>query len=146
MLLVKSILMPLSSSGEVQDRLLGALAVTKFFGSHLEILHAQISPRQFIPVDAVARNMPQKLLHELEALADKYSNSEASELQSMFIKLCEQNNIVHGNESITDRPTAFGVKSTGFAASSWESMARSATLSFYLILGTANQQPLSKQP
>ncbi|WP_372741703.1 universal stress protein [Neptunomonas sp.] len=107
MLLTKSILMPLSSSGEVQERMLGALSVTAFFGAHLEVLHAQISPRQFIPVDAVARNMPQKLLHELEALADKYSNTEASELQAKFIKLCDENDIVHSNESISDRPTAF---------------------------------------
>ncbi|MBN0988310.1 universal stress protein [Amphritea pacifica] len=107
MLSVKSILMPLSSSGEVQERLLGALSVTAFFGAHLEVLHAQVSPRQFIPVDAVARTMPQKLLNELEVLADKYSNTESSELKSMFVKLCEQNDIVHSDDSVTGQPSAF---------------------------------------
>jgi len=107
MLSEKSILMPLSSSTEVQERMLGALSVTAFFGGHLEVLHAQVSPRQFIPVGAVARSMPRKLLRELEVLADKYSKTEESEMQSTFIKLCEQNNIVYSNDSIPDRPTAF---------------------------------------
>jgi len=107
MLSVKSILMPLSSSGEVEERLLGALSVTAFFGAHLEVLHAQVSPRQFIPVDAVARSMPQKLLNELEVLADKYSNTESSELKTMFIQLCEKSDIIHSDDSVTDKPSAY---------------------------------------
>ena len=103
----KSILMPLSSSGQVQERLLGALSVTTFFNAHLEVMHAQISPRQFIPDDAVAKHMPHSLLHELDALADKYSVTESSELQRMFFTLCEQQGITHGEASIADQPTAY---------------------------------------
>ncbi len=103
----KSILMPISSSGEVKERLLGALSITAFFDAHLEVMHAQISPRRFIPDDAVARHMPHKLLHELEVLADKYSVTESSELQEMFVTLCEQQGVLSSEASVVDKPTAY---------------------------------------
>ncbi len=103
----KSILMPISSSGEVKERLLGALSITAFFDAHLEVMHAQISPRRFIPDDAVARHMPHKLLHELEVLADKYSVTESSELQEMFVTLCEQQGVLPSEASVVDKPTAY---------------------------------------
>jgi len=103
----QSILMPLSSSGQEQERMLGALAITRFFGAHLEVLHAQLSPRQFIPADAVARRMPHALLHELEALADRYTVTESSELQTLFKRLCDEQGVVHRAASRGDRPSAF---------------------------------------
>lgn len=103
----KSILMPLSSSGQVQERLLSALSVTAFFDAHLEVMHAQLSPRKFIPDDAVARHMPHKLLHELETLAGKYSATESNELQAMFIALCEEKGVTPSEASLAEQPTAY---------------------------------------
>lgn len=109
----QSILMPLSTSGNEQERILGALSVTAFFGAHLEVLHAQVGPQRFIPEDAIARRMPHGLLHELEALADKYSTREADDLQKLFVSLCEQQGITFSDHSLAANVTAFWREVTG---------------------------------
>ena len=102
----KSLLMPLSSSGQEKERMLCALSVTAHFDAHLEVLHATLNPRQFIPDEAVARRMPQNLLNELETLAKKHSVTEASELNQLFLSLCEQHNVVHSKRFSHDGPSA----------------------------------------
>ncbi|WP_322003262.1 universal stress protein [Marinobacter alexandrii] len=102
----KSILMPLSSSGQEKERMLGALSVAAYFSAHLEVLHATLNPRRFIPDEVVARRMPQSLLQELEALASKYSVTESSELQQLFQSLCDQNHAPLTEQLIHDAPTA----------------------------------------
>lgn len=102
----KSILMPLSSSGHERERLLGALSVTSYFQGHLEVMHAQVSPRQFIPDDAVARSIPHNLLHELEALADKYSLNEATELHRLFESLCAERAVRMSETTVAGTATA----------------------------------------
>ena len=113
MIFPQSILMPLSTSGNEQERILGALAVTEFFAAHLEVLHAQVGPQRFIPDDAIARRMPNKLLHELEALAEKYSSTEANELQKLFVSLCEQRGVSCSDASLANTPTAYWREVTG---------------------------------
>lgn len=100
----KSLLMPLSTSGHVTERISGALSIAKYFGAHLEMLHAQVSPRQFLPDDVVG--MPGALLKQLETLADKHSQSEAEELFSLFNRLCDEYE-VEVSEEATDNATAF---------------------------------------
>lgn len=87
----KSLLMPLSTSGHVPERLLGALSIARYFSAHLEVLHAQITPSQFLPHEGVA--MPDSLLQQLEQVAGKHSAEESSQLQQMFTQLCDQQGI-----------------------------------------------------
>lgn len=103
----KSLLMPLSSSGQERERMLSALSVTAHFNAHLEVLHATLNPRQFIPDQVVARRMPLNLLHELETLAKKYSVTEASELKQLFLSLCEQHHILQSKRFSPDGPSAY---------------------------------------
>lgn len=104
MIYPKSLLMPLSTSGHVPERIEGALAITAFFNGHLEVLHAQVSPRQFIPEGIIG--MPQRLVQELESAADKYSESESDELQAMFARLCDKQQVSVSDQSRQDSPTA----------------------------------------
>lgn len=87
--------------------MLSALSVAAHFNAHLEILHATLNPRQFIPDEVVARRMPQNLLHELETLAKKHSVTEASELKQLFLSLCEQHHILHSERFSHDGPSAY---------------------------------------
>lgn len=87
--------------------MLGALSVAAHFNAHLEILHATLNPRQFIPDEVIARRMPQNLLHELEALAKKHSVTEASELKKLFVSLCEQYRILHSERFSKEGPSAY---------------------------------------
>ncbi|WP_417545446.1 universal stress protein [Marinobacter sp.] len=103
----KLILMPLSSSGQERERILSALSVAAHFNAHLEILHATLNPRQFIPDEVVARRMPRHLLHELETLAKKHSVTEASDLKQLFLSLCEQHHILHSERFSHDGPSAY---------------------------------------
>lgn len=100
----KSLLMPLSTSGHVPERISGALSIAKYFGAHLEVMHAQVSPSQFLPDDVVG--MPTALLKQMETLADKYSQSESEELVALFNKLCDEYEVVVSEEA-TDQATAF---------------------------------------
>lgn len=100
----KSLLMPLSTSGHVPERISGALSIAKYFNAHLEVLHAQVSPSQFLPGDVVG--MPRVLLKQLEALADTYSRSESEELVGLFNTLCDEYEVVVSEEA-TDKATAF---------------------------------------
>lgn len=113
MIFPQSILMPLASTGNEQERILGALSVTRFFAAHLEVLHAQAGPQQFIPDDAIVRRMPHSLLHELEALAEKYSTREADDLQKLFVSLCKQQGVTFSDRSLADSTTAFWREVTG---------------------------------
>ena len=82
----KLILMPLSTSGHVTERLTGGLAIAKYFNAHLDVLHSQIDPRTFLPNDQLG--LPVKLVRELASFAGKFSQSESVDLKKKFIVLC----------------------------------------------------------
>lgn len=104
MIYPKSLLMPLSTSGHVSERISGALSVAAFFRAHLDVLHAQVSPKQFLPNDIIS--MPARLLQELEQLADKHSVLESTELRTMFERMCDQQNVLISAQSQPDQATA----------------------------------------
>lgn len=87
--------------------MLSALSVTAHFNAHLEVLHATLNPRQFIPDEVIARRMPHNLLHELEILAKKHSVTEASELKKLFLSLCGQYRILHSERFSQEGPSAY---------------------------------------
>lgn len=107
MILPRSILMPLSTSGNERERILGALSVAKHFGAHLDVLHAQLNPRKFIPEESIARHIPQKMLHEFELLAEKYSETGSTDLYQLFTQLCQQQNVEYSDISVDNTPSAF---------------------------------------
>jgi len=107
----KSLLMPLSTSGHISERLEGALSIAQYFDAHLDILHAQVSPRQFIPEEAIG--IPTKLVRELEALAGKFSQSESQALQTEFAKLCDKLKIRLSDRASSRYTTANWVEING---------------------------------
>ena len=101
----KYLLMPLSTSGHVPERIKGALAISNFFNAHLEVLHAQVSPKKFLPEDVFG--MPQKLVHDLEEVAGKYAEKEAQELQQMFAAHCKEKQVTVSEQTLANTTTAF---------------------------------------
>lgn len=100
----KVILMPLSTSGNVEERLNGALSVAQHFGAHLEVLHAQVSPRQFLPEDKIG--IPLKLVQELEALSSRYSEASSQSLKQTFSEFCQAHGVAMSAPGLDDAATA----------------------------------------
>ncbi|MCW8885173.1 MAG: universal stress protein [Motiliproteus sp.] len=100
----KYLLMPLSTSGHVPERIQGALSISNYFQAHLEVLHAQVSPKQFLPEDVIG--MPQQLIQQLDAVAGKYAEEESEELQKMFSEYCQQNQVAVSSQTVEGSTTA----------------------------------------
>ncbi|MGI1669854.1 MAG: universal stress protein [Neptuniibacter sp.] len=100
----KSLLMPLSTSGHVPERIKGALSVAKFFNAHLEVLHAQVSPSQFLPREVVG--MPDSILQQLESVAGSYSKTESQKLQALFESLCAELGVNVSDDASSNLPNA----------------------------------------
>jgi len=91
---IRSILMPLSSSGQTEERLRGALAVARYFGAQLDILHAQANPRQFLPKEALHMSMPAEVVKQIEYTSMQQAAAEANQIRTLLQKLCCEEGIV----------------------------------------------------
>jgi nucleotide-binding universal stress UspA family protein len=100
----KILLTPLSTSGQVEERLQGALAVAQYFKAHLQVLHAQASPSQFMPRGVVG--LSPKLWQEMETIADSSSRSDAQKLHQRFAQLAADSNIALSDSCLADAASA----------------------------------------
>jgi nucleotide-binding universal stress UspA family protein len=100
----KVLLMPLSSSGEVSERLQGALAVAKYFGAQLQVLHASAHPSRFVPHEIAG--LSRQLMHELERIADTQAREDASQLRRLFKQLADQGGVAVSEEYLPDCASA----------------------------------------
>lgn len=98
------LLMPLSSSGEVSERLQGALAVAKYFGAQLQVLHASAHPSRFVPHEIAG--LSRQLMHELERIADTQARKDASRLRRLFKQLADQGGVAVSEEYLPDDASA----------------------------------------
>ncbi len=135
----RSLLMPLSSSGHEKERLQGALAIAKFFGAHLDVLHAQVSPNRFFPDDRISLALPSDLLYQLEALAAKSASSESDKLKALFSELCDSENIPLLENEVVQGPSATWLDVSGLRS---EMVAERGKVSDLLII----PQPRSGVP
>ncbi|AJQ92747.1 universal stress protein [Gynuella sunshinyii] len=87
----KVLLMPLSSSGEVSERLQGALAVAKYFGAQLQVLHASVHPSRFVPHEVAG--LSRQFMQELERIAGTQSRQDADQLRGLFKQLADQGGV-----------------------------------------------------
>jgi nucleotide-binding universal stress UspA family protein len=88
----KLILMPLSTSGHVTERLKGGLAIAKYFNAHLDVYHSHLDPKRFLPIGQLG--LPSKLVKELDSVAGRFANAESKNLQDEFINLCAEQDII----------------------------------------------------
>ncbi|NVK43798.1 MAG: universal stress protein [Oceanospirillaceae bacterium] len=95
------LLMPLSSSGEVSERLQGALAVAKYFDAQLQVLHASVRPSRLVPHEIAG--LSHQLMQELERIADTQARQDASQLRELFEQLAEQCDVAISEENLPDR-------------------------------------------
>ncbi|MBV1789481.1 universal stress protein [Marinobacterium sp. D7] len=109
----KTLLMPLSSSGQVKERLQGALAIAQYFEAHLDVMHAQVSPRRFFPDDRISLAVPAELLQQLETLATKSTEHESVAMRSMFAELCQSASVELVSGGRVDGPSATWLDVTG---------------------------------
>lgn len=100
----KYFLMPLSTSGHVEERLLGALAIGAFFQAHVDVMHADVSPTHFVPKDMVG--VKAELLSKIEALAAGYSSKHLEQLRQLFETACGQKSVSLSPVSIAGQATA----------------------------------------
>lgn len=95
----KLILMPLSTSGHVIERLKGGLAVAKYFNAHLDVFHAHLDPKRFLPTGQLG--LPSKLVKELDSVAGRFASTESANLKSEFINLCADQKVIYTDNSTT---------------------------------------------
>ncbi|ASM49628.1 hypothetical protein PESP_a1522 [Pseudoalteromonas espejiana DSM 9414] len=95
----KLILMPLSTSGHVTERLKGGLAVAKYFNAHLDVFHTHLDPKRFLPTGQLG--LPSKLVKELDSVAGRFASTESANLKSEFINLCAEQKVIYTDTSTT---------------------------------------------
>ncbi|GGO81840.1 universal stress protein UspA [Marinobacterium nitratireducens] len=100
----KILLMPLSSSGEASERLQGALAVAKYFGAQLQVLHASAHPSRFVPHEIAG--LSRQFMQELERIADTQSRQDAEQLRELFKQLADQGGVTISEECLPDSACA----------------------------------------
>lgn len=98
------LLMPLSSSGEVSERLQGALAVAKYFGAQLQVLHACAHPSRFVPHEIAG--LSRQFMQELERIADTQAREDASQLRQLFTQLADQGGVPVSEAQLPDGASA----------------------------------------
>jgi nucleotide-binding universal stress UspA family protein len=129
----KILLTPLSTSGQVDERLQGALAVAQYFKAHLQVLHAQASPSQFMPREVIG--LSQKLLHELETIADSSAKNDAETLRQRFAKLAADNGVALSDTCLADTASASWHDVVGLRS---EQVAQRGKVSDLLIIPKSN--------
>ena len=98
----KLILMPLSTSGHVTERLKGGLAVAKYFNAHLDVYHTHLDPKRFLPTGPLG--LPTKLVKELDSVAGRFATTESANLKTEFVSLCAQQQVKYTDDS-AEHPT-----------------------------------------
>lgn len=101
---IRSILMPLSTSGQTEERLRGALAVARCFGAQLDILHAQANPRRFLPEEALRMSMPAEVVKQIEETSMQRADTEANRIRALLQRLCREEGIALVDESDPEQP------------------------------------------
>ncbi|WP_428243622.1 universal stress protein [Gynuella sp.] len=100
----KVLLMPLSSSGEVSERLQGALAVAKYFGAQLQVLHASVHLSRFVPHEVAG--LSRQFMQELEQIAGTQSRQDAEQLFKLFKQLADQEGVPISETPLPDDASA----------------------------------------
>ena len=102
----KLILMPLSTSGHVTERLKGGLAVAKYFNAHLDIYNTPLDPRRFLPTGQLG--LPSKLVKELDTVAGRFASTESANLKTEFVSLCAEQEVIYTDPetSCVSKPSA----------------------------------------
>lgn len=103
---IQSILMPLSSSGQTEERLRGALAVAKYFNAQLDILHAQANPRQFLPEEALRMSMPANIVKQIEDTSMQRAQAEANQIRTLLERLCSEAGVALTDDADQPSPAA----------------------------------------
>lgn len=101
---IQSILMPLSSSGQTEERLRGALAVTRYFNAQLDVLHAQANPRQFLPEEALRMSMPADVVKQIEETSMQRAATEANRIRALLERLCREADVALVDEGTPAQP------------------------------------------
>lgn len=85
---IRTIIMPFASAANSKERLEGALNVARYFGAHLDVLHAQISPQQLLPDER--QLLPTRWLSRIDQLVNSYVAEDMNESEKEFVALCDR--------------------------------------------------------
>ncbi|MFA0155084.1 universal stress protein [Vibrio sp. 10N.261.46.A3] len=85
---IRTIIMPFASTANSAERLEGALSIAQYFGAHLDVLHAQISPQQLMPEER--QLLPSKWLSRIDQLVSNYVAEDMNQSELEFTTLCDK--------------------------------------------------------
>ncbi|WP_028021579.1 universal stress protein [Enterovibrio calviensis] len=83
---IKTIIMPFASHAHAQERLEGALNVARYFDAHLEVLHAQINPRQLLPEES--QLISDEFYKRIDQIVSDYVSEDFESVRETFDDTC----------------------------------------------------------
>ena len=96
---VKKMFFPVGGGAELEERIYGALVVSKFFNTHLEIMVSEVDIKNSMP-QLVA--IPDEVLKRIESL----QNDGVTEDKKIFEDACKKLDVVISDEAIEGKSTA----------------------------------------
>lgn len=113
-MLLKKMFFPIGGGKELSERIHGALLVSKYFNTHLEILVSQASISSAIPKGI---GLPSEILKRLNDINDENMKEEVGKHRVIFEKCCKDLGIEDSELPLKDKSTAnlsvaIGVRST----------------------------------
>lgn len=102
-MLPKKMFFPIGGGEELEERIFGALLVSKYFNTHLEILASEPTPSNLIPPEM---GMPGNLLKELGLAVKKNIQAEAKINEEIFKTTCKKLDISVSQAPKEDASTA----------------------------------------
>ncbi|CZF80662.1 Universal stress protein family protein [Grimontia celer] len=84
---IKTIIMPFASHAYARERLEGALNVARYFGAHLDVLHAKINPRQLLPEES--QLISDEFYKRIDQIVSDYVSEDFESVREAFDEACK---------------------------------------------------------
>ncbi|MCC4798544.1 hypothetical protein BCT30_18645 [Enterovibrio norvegicus] len=85
---IRTIIMPFASHANAKQRISGALSVAQFFDAHLDVLHAQINPKQLLPEER--QLISDEFYKRIDQIVADYVSEDAEPLKALFEDACQR--------------------------------------------------------
>lgn len=109
---IRSVLMPFASHANGRERLQAAINIAKYFEAHLDVLHAQVNPKQLLPNEK--KLLSNELYKKIDQLITDYIDDDILEFRDIFEELASKQNILLQARAPHQRNTAMWHNTYGF--------------------------------
>ncbi|MDD3323749.1 MAG: universal stress protein [Sulfurospirillaceae bacterium] len=98
-MLPKKFFLPLGGGEELEERIRGALLISKFLEAHLEVLRVESTPQRVISSDVFA---PKHLVEQMAKITHDMEMQTSQRYKEVFEKICSQMNVKVTSDVVCD--------------------------------------------